>query len=103
MSEKKDENTQTLRESIKRDELGGSQRLCKNEEKRENRPPVSRDELSKGAQVFGEAKVNWAVLSISAIIILAFPCGQCLPQITLLAPWNQLWDLLVKASAGTTS
>lgn len=72
MSEKKDENTQTLRESIKRDELGGSQRSSKTEEKRENRPPVSRDELSKGAQVFGEAKVNWVVLSISAAIILAF-------------------------------
>ncbi|BAU96812.1 high-affinity choline transport protein [Corynebacterium suranareeae] len=69
---KQDVNTQALRESVKRDELGGRQRSPKEEEKRQNRPPVSREELSKGAQVFGDAKVNWFVLGISAVIILAF-------------------------------
>ncbi|ANE04699.1 choline BCCT transporter BetT [Corynebacterium crudilactis] len=69
---KPDMNTQALRETVKRDELGGRQRSPKEEEKRQNRPPVSREELSQGAQVFGEAKVNWWVLGISAAVILAF-------------------------------
>ncbi len=70
---KQDVNTQALRESVKRDELGGRNRSPKEEEeRRQNRPPVSREDLSKGAQVFGDAKVNWFVLGISAAIILAF-------------------------------
>lgn len=69
---KQDVNTQALRESVKRDELGGRNRSPKEEERRQNRPPVSREDLSKGAQVFGDAQVNWFVLGISAAIILAF-------------------------------
>ncbi|ALC06612.1 hypothetical protein CDES_11225 [Corynebacterium deserti GIMN1.010] len=67
-----EKDTHALRESINRDQLGGRPRSPKEEEKRQNRPPVSKDELSKGAQVFGEAKVNWLVLGVSAAVILAF-------------------------------
>lgn len=57
---------------VNRRQLGGRERSAREEYKRNNRPPVSGDELTRGAQVFGKPKVNWVVLSISAAVIVAF-------------------------------
>ena len=55
-----------------RTRLGGSQRTAREEHKLSNRPPSTRDELSRGASLFTEHRVNWVVLVISAAVILAF-------------------------------
>ena len=58
---------------VTRKELGGSELSAKKEIKRDRRAPHSSEELStKGPQVFSAPKVNWVVLSISAVVILAF-------------------------------
>jgi len=55
-----------------RAELGGSTRTPREQRQHDNRPPVSSEELSRGADELADHKVNWIVLVISAAVILAF-------------------------------
>nr|WP_312099671.1 choline BCCT transporter BetT [Corynebacterium dentalis] len=60
-------------ERIDRGALGSRPLSTKEENRRSNRPPSSSSDLSTaGPMVFAEASVNWLVLSVSALVILAF-------------------------------
>ncbi|HIW90844.1 MAG TPA: choline BCCT transporter BetT [Candidatus Corynebacterium avicola] len=62
-------------EPVDRTALGGNPRSPREQRQRDNRPPTSPEELSRGAGEFtdhADHKVNWTVLIISAAVILAF-------------------------------
>lgn len=63
---------------VDRTALGGTPRSTREQRQRDNRPPASPEELSRGAGAFTDNaghtdhKVNWVVLTVSAAVILAF-------------------------------
>lgn len=88
-----DHENSDITEPVDRTALGGSPRSSREQRQRDNRPPASPEELSRGADELAgdpgrpgnsgradhadhagpaDHKVNWTVLSISAAVILAF-------------------------------
>ncbi|HJG46920.1 choline BCCT transporter BetT [Corynebacterium variabile] len=88
-----DHESSDITEPVDRTALGGSPRSSREQRQRDNRPPASPEELSRGADELAgdpgrpgnsgradhadhagpaDHKVNWTVLSISAAVILAF-------------------------------
>ncbi|MDN6537550.1 MAG: choline BCCT transporter BetT [Corynebacterium variabile] len=67
-----------MTEPVDRTALGGTPRSTREQRQRDNRPPASPEELSRGAGAFTDNaghtdhKVNWVVLTVSAAVILAF-------------------------------
>ena len=73
-----DHESSDITEPVDRTALGGSPRSSREQRQRDNRPPASPEELSRGAGAFTDNaghtdhKVNWTVLTVSAAVILAF-------------------------------
>jgi len=73
-----DHESSDITEPVDRTALGGTPRSTREQRQRDNRPPASPEELSRGAGAFTDNaghtdhKVNWVVLTVSAAVILAF-------------------------------
>lgn len=73
-----DHESSDITEPVDRTALGGTPRSTREQRQRDNRPPASPEELSRGAGAFTDNaghtdhKVNWIVLTVSAAVILAF-------------------------------
>lgn len=73
-----DHESSDITEPVDRTALGGTPRSTREQRQRDNRPPASPEELSRGASAFTDNaghtdhKVNWVVLTVSAAVILAF-------------------------------
>ncbi|WP_313006983.1 choline BCCT transporter BetT [Corynebacterium variabile] len=73
-----DHESSDITEPVDRTALGGTPRSMREQRQRDNRPPASPEELSRGAGAFTDNashtdhKVNWVVLTVSAAVILAF-------------------------------
>ncbi|MDN6240531.1 choline BCCT transporter BetT [Corynebacterium variabile] len=73
-----DHESSDITEPVDRTALGGTPRGTREQRQRDNRPPASPEELSRGAGAFTDNaghtdhKVNWVVLTVSAAVILAF-------------------------------
>lgn len=79
-----DHESSDITKPVDRTALGGSPRSSREQRQRDNRPPASPEELSRGAGELADDpgepghaghadhKVNWTVLIISAAVILAF-------------------------------
>lgn len=73
-----DHESSDITEPVDRTALGGTRRSTREQRQRDNRPPASPEELSRGAGAFTDNaghtdhKVNWVVLTVSAAVILAF-------------------------------